>query len=240
MNFIKNLIDPHRLLLVWKDSKTDKGKEFVIGEIKKACNGNIVFKYLINPNKCDESTKHNIKPYPAFPDFDKIYQHNVLDTFSMRLPPRKRNDFKQFLISIRIPPETQISDFALLGYSRATLPGDNFSILHPFEQVNEPFEFITEIDFIENNGYTIDDIEIEKEVSFQFEILNGLNSIYVEYNQHKIGYIKQLQTSIFSRIKDANVKGVIEKKSKMRNRVFVFVSSGIRGKKLNPRLASNN
>jgi len=220
MNFIKHLIDPHRLLLVWQDTKTGQGKEMVIGEIKKTRDGNVQFKYLINPNQCDESTKYGIKPYPAFPDFEKTYQHNVLDTFSMRLPPRKRNDFNQFLESIRIPPDTQLSDFALLGYSRATLPGDNFSILHPFEQVKEPFEFITEIDYLYNNGYAIGDIEIGKEISFQY----GLDSIEVEYNRHTIGYIKKVYISLFNRIKGANIKGVIEKKNDMRSRVFIFVA----------------
>ena len=190
MNFIKNLIDPNRLLLVWQDTKTSQGKEVVIGEIKKKSDGNVVFKYLINPDQCNEFTKYGIKPYPAFPDFDKTYQHNVLDTFSMRLPTRKRNDFNQFLESIRIPPDTSISDFALLGYSRATLPGDNFSILHPFEHVNEPFEFVTEINFLDHNGYTIDDIKIGKEISFQY----GLDSIEVKYNRHTIGYIKKVYT----------------------------------------------
>lgn len=222
MNFIKHLIDPHRLLLVWQDNKTRQGKEVVIGEIKKTSSGNVEFRYLINPSQCDESTQYAINPYPAFPDFDKTYQHNVLDTFSMRLPPRKRNDFNQFLESIRIPPDTQLSDFALLGYSRATLPGDNYSILHPFEHVNAPFEFITEIDFLDNNDYAIGDIEIGKEVSFKYE----LDAIYVEYNRHTIGYIKNVYTALFNRIKDANIRGVIEKKNDMRARVFIFVSVG--------------
>jgi hypothetical protein len=78
--------------------------------------------------------------YPGFPA-DRDHQ-KVLSAFMRRLPPRQRNDFNQFLEAIRIRPGTSISDFALLGYAGAKLPGDDFCIIHPFDQADPPFELL--------------------------------------------------------------------------------------------------
>ena len=216
MNFIKHLIDPNRLLLIWQDTKETKGKEYVIGELRKISNGDVELRYLTNSK---EFCELRIKPYPAFPDFNKIYNNNVIDTFTMRLPPRKRRDFNQYLKSIRIPPDTKISDFTLLGYSRATLPGDNYSIFHPFESIKIPFEFITEVDNIES--VNIRDIEIGKEVFFKYD---KVNSISIKFNNKHIGYVKQLYIPLFYRIRNYNIKGFYERKSNSQNRIYIFVS----------------
>jgi hypothetical protein len=78
--------------------------------------------------------------YRGFPA-DKNHT-NVLAAFMRRLPPRRRTDFGQFLDAIRIPSNVEISDFALLGYAGARLPGDDFSIIHPFNDARPPFEFL--------------------------------------------------------------------------------------------------
>ena len=57
-------------------------------------------------------------------------------------PPRSRGDFGRFLGALRIKADAEISDFALLGYSGAKLPDDDFTVIHPFENASVPFEFM--------------------------------------------------------------------------------------------------
>jgi hypothetical protein len=58
-----------------------------------------------------------------------------------RLPPSQRGDFDKFREAIRIP-NVKISDFALLGYAGAKLPGDDFTIVNPFDDAKPPFELL--------------------------------------------------------------------------------------------------
>ena len=81
--------------------------------------------------------------YQGFPA-NKDYS-GVLAAFMRRLPPRSRSDFDKFMEAIRIPPGTEVSDFALLGYAGAKLPGDDFYIIHPFDEAQPPFEFLLQI-----------------------------------------------------------------------------------------------
>ena len=71
-------------------------------------------------------------------------RQNVLPSFMKRLPPRSRGDFGRFLDALRIKSEAkdEISNFALLGYSGAKLPDDDFTVIHPFENASVPFELM--------------------------------------------------------------------------------------------------
>jgi hypothetical protein len=110
--------------------------------------------------------------YPGLPDNNK--NNNVLSVFTRRLPPRYRTDFDKFLEAIRIRPGTVISDFALLGYAGGKLPGDDFTLIHPFDQAEPPFELLLLVTgyryYQQENPY--DKIQVGMSAQFEFEPTN--------------------------------------------------------------------
>lgn len=140
MNRIEHIIEPTKLLLSWRSpTELDRGRR-IVAELLR--NGNDAdLKYLRNTEDFAAARAEGFGgEYPGFPG-DKDYS-SVLAAFMRRLPPRQRSDFDKFMEAIRIPPGTEVSDFALLGYAGAKLPGDDFYIIHPFNEAKPPFEFL--------------------------------------------------------------------------------------------------
>ncbi|MBW2640331.1 MAG: hypothetical protein JRE10_09265 [Deltaproteobacteria bacterium] len=97
--------------------------------------------YLKEREDFSKAQSLGFKGYPGFDIEINIYK-NVLTSFMKRLPPRSRGDFGRFLDALRIKADAEFSDFALLGYSGAKLPDDDFTVIHPFENATPPFELL--------------------------------------------------------------------------------------------------
>ena len=117
------------------------------------------------------------KDYTGFSTEQRVHE-NVLFAFMKRLPPRSRGDFGKYLDSLRIRKDAEISDFALLGYSGARLPDDDFTVIHTFENAVPPFEFLLHV-----QGYRyyaerlpFDSIKLEQEATFQAEPENKFDA----------------------------------------------------------------
>ena len=128
----------------------------------------------------------------AFQDINKTH-HNVLDAFMRRLPPRTRGDFSQYMEGLRLKPDTQLSDFALLGYSGAKLPSDGFSIIHPFNGADGQFEFLLEAAGFRHIQKKHDEIKINDKASFvkQFNDATQEEAIHIMVAGKHIGYVNQ-------------------------------------------------
>src|SRR3990167_8972072 len=126
MRFIEHIIEPTKLLLAWQSSDEKHRTRYIVAELTST-RDDVELVYLPETKDFIEAQKHGFKDYPAFQDINKTH-HHVLDAFMRRLPPRKRGDFSQYLESLRLKPDTKMSDFALLGYSGAKLLSDGFSI----------------------------------------------------------------------------------------------------------------
>ena len=140
MSHIEHIIEPSRLLLSWQAPEGMDRRRHLIAELLR--HGDDADLAYLRDSADYESAKSKgfTGEYPGFPaskDHD-----GVLAAFMRRLPSRHRADFRQFLEAIRIPRDAVISDFALLGYAGARLPGDDFSIIHPFDEARPPFEFL--------------------------------------------------------------------------------------------------
>ncbi|MBF0460044.1 MAG: hypothetical protein HQL87_01485 [Magnetococcales bacterium] len=83
--------------------------------------------------------------YPAFPLDQDYYTSGIVETFMRRMPPKRRRDYDDFLRFWRLDPALSISPLALLGYVGAQLPGDGFSLVHPFDTAKPPFEFLEQV-----------------------------------------------------------------------------------------------
>ena len=141
MNRIEHIIEPARLLLSWQPSADlGRGRHIVAELHRSGDEADLV--YLCGAPDYDAAREKGFSgEYPGFPAVQTRHV-GVLAAFMRRLPPRDRADFDKFMEAIRIQPGTSISDFALLGYAGGKLPGDDFYIIHPFDEAQPPFEFL--------------------------------------------------------------------------------------------------
>lgn len=231
MRYIEHIIEPQRLLLSWQSSQPGKsrGRLFVAELVRNNEEADLV--YLSDTEDFKKAESLGFESYPGFKTDKKIYE-NVLFAFMKRLPPRKRGDFEKYLNSLRIRPDAEISDFALLGYSRAKLPDDDFMVINPFENASPPFELLTQI-----QGYRyyseqlpFDDIKIEQEATFQAEPENKFdpNAIKIMIAGIHIGYICRGLTESFHKWfkKGYKIEASVERKNgtSSKSEIFLYVS----------------
>ncbi len=193
MHFIEHIIEPTKLLLAWQSSDENHRTRYIIGELNRI-DDDISLTYLHDTKDFLEAKSRGFDCYTAFPDVQQTY-HNVLDAFMRRLPPRKRGDFPQYLEGLRLKPDAQLSAFALLGYSGAKLPSDGFSIIHPFNDVNNACELLLEV-----AGYrhTLKENNVQLQpndtASFMEEKLNKITqseAVSIIVNNKLIGYVNK-------------------------------------------------
>ncbi|MBU0545733.1 MAG: HIRAN domain-containing protein [Candidatus Margulisbacteria bacterium] len=229
MKWIENIIEPHRLLLTWQPSDTKNRLRRIIGELIND-GEKVKMNYLIGTKDYEEAKKLGFNGFASF-SLDSTTYDNVLDVFMKRLPPRNRSDFNKYMEAIRIPIDKQISDFALLGYSGARLPDDDYTIVHPFENVQGRCEVLTEIcGFRHNEGVkNVDELEIGQAVFLAKEPNNQFDSLAVKimFNNKRLGYINRVQIQAFNEwINNNSIEEVTIEKingSKESPKVYVFV-----------------
>jgi hypothetical protein len=229
MNLITRIIEPQRLFLVWQGP--GGGSRYIVGELRRTDHA-IELHYLTQSDDFKMAEQNGFEGYPAFPKASRVYKDGVIETLVLRLPPRERTDFDKYLESIRISPTlaTQISDFALLGYSGAKLPSDGFSIVHPFEDVEEPCELLTEVaGFRYYEGMQMQ-LSIGMKASLQPEPDNRFDplAIMVLVKGIKIGYIgRGLLRTFHQWLKnESEITAIIEKMNGRPERpsVMLFIS----------------
>jgi len=188
MRFIEHIIEPTKLLLAWQSSDEKHRTRYIVAELNRI-GEEITLTYLPNTKDFNDAQQHGFEAYPAFQDTQKTHR-NVLDAFMRRLPPRTRGDFTQYLEGLRLKPTTQLSNFALLGYSGAKLPSDGFSIIHPFNDINSPCELLIEVAgfrHINPNAKII----LNEPASFSKEFNQAIQEEAIRINiiQQHIGYV---------------------------------------------------
>lgn len=233
MNFIKNIIEPKRLLLTWQpDQASDKSrKRRVIAELTKTQEDEIEFNYLTDTEDFEKAVQLGLREYPHFfpgKDYPKKDIPAFIINFLRRIPSRKRSDFKLFLKSIRIDPNVEVSDFALLGYSGALLPSDSFSLIHPFDNINRPCELLIEATgFRYHEGMNMD-LNIGDSVRLLFEPENSVDSraIKIECDGKIIGYVNRMLLDAFHEwLNNWKISAEIEKiiRRGIKPKVMIFV-----------------
>jgi len=204
MNLIENIIEPKRLFLAWQpDRNSDESrKRRIIAEFTKEENNNVGLKFLDETEDFKKACQSGLLNYPHFlpnrKDMGKGIPPFIIN-FLRRIPSRKRSDFNLFLESIRIDPTVTISDFAILGYSGALLPSDSFSLIHPFDDADQPCELLIEaVGFRYHEGMGLN-LKIGDEVHILPEPDNPVdpNAIKIEYDGKIIGYANRFLTTAF-------------------------------------------
>jgi len=229
MNWITNIIEPPRLLLVWQPlSDAVSRSRRIVGEIIRD-DSNYTFRYLPGTEDFNAACHLGFEGYPAFDISEREHTHGVLESFMLRLPPRKRSDFSKFLASFRIPAEAIVSDFALLGYSEARLPGDGFSIINPYDDAVAPCQFVSEVSGYRHHKGLEMELEVERELAFEPDRENPFdaNAIKITVESVTIGYVNKCQTAAFSSwIRCGRVHATIDRKNgtTLKPRLLMFVS----------------
>ena len=232
MRYIEHIVDPAKILLSWQPS--DRGR-YIVAELRR--NGDDAgLVYLRNSEEYANAMKKGFDgEYPGFPK-DKDHS-NALAVFMRRLPPRGRTDFDKFLEAIRIRPGTTISDFTLLGYAGAKLPGDDFFIIHPFDRAEPPFEFLLLVAGYRHYQESVpcDKIEVGMSARFEPEPDNPVDPdavkiIIPDVSEETAGYVCRGLLPQFRRwLQDGlNLHATVERKNGVGDHplVYLFVEVG--------------
>ncbi|WP_252177382.1 HIRAN domain-containing protein [Endozoicomonas sp. 4G] len=202
---------------------------FVVGELVRK-EGKIVFNYFKDTEDFQQACLHGFAGHPAFRIRDGVisYENQVLEAFTRRIPPRNRSDFYRYLELRGLNPDAEMSDFTLLGYVGARLPDDGFELVHPFDNANGPFEFVTEVaGFRHESEISSNDLAVSALVQFIPEPDNRHDSdaIRIEMDGNKLGYVDRGRLELFHRHLKAghSVSGEIMRKNGTNERPLIFV-----------------
>lgn len=227
MENIDYIFEPSRLLVVWHQSHADKPRHRrVIGELARVVD-NAEFRYLRGTPDFELALAEGFLGFPAFPlkGGPELYK-DCLDVFVRRLPPRKREDFKEYLAQYNLPSNFNGSDFALLGYTGARLASDAFELCPDFSNAQAPLDIVIEVSGAQYHAKDIKSVREGAAISFQPEPDNPFDphAIMIKLEGSKIGYVNKAIAPGFARLlKSGTVEGVILKNVERKNVVILLV-----------------
>jgi hypothetical protein len=231
---IKHLIEPKTLFLCWK-ALQQTGKNYIVGEVELLENHTYLLRYHHKTKDFQEAQQNGFVGLPAFqPEKQPSngYNQGVKESLLRRLPPRSRSDFFQYLEQQRLTEHSaQISDFALLGYTEGRLPGDEFFLIHSFNNGCGPLEFIMEVVGVKHQlpNLSVSTLNLSSPLRFVQETENKYDpmAIVVYSENSRIGYVNRCQTALFHRWIHSNcqIKGSIQRLNGTQDqpRIFGFV-----------------
>jgi hypothetical protein len=227
MRHIEHIVEPDRLLLSWQTA-SDRLRMIVAELIRSDLDADLV--YLKGSEDFSRAQSLEFDGYPGFA-IEKEVHTNVLTSFMKRLPPRSRGDFDRFLDALRIKPGAEISNFALLGYSEAKLPDDDFTVINPFENATPPFELLLPV-----RGYSyykdqlsLADLSIDMQAGFEVEPDNQYDpeAIRIIINDAIAGYVSRGLTGSFHKWmqSDLTISAYVERinGSEQKSEIYLYV-----------------
>ncbi|WP_250520710.1 HIRAN domain-containing protein [Caballeronia sp. NCTM1] len=224
---IEHLVEPSRLWVSWQspDASGASRRRHVVAEITKE-DGEPIFRYLDQTPQYQAARREGFEGYPAFNRSKVEHRKGVLEAFVRRLPSRKRGDFSEYLEKHRLPSDFKGSDFALLGYTGAKLPGDGFELCPDLTTVDVPLETIVEVAGFWRQGVPQSELEVGDEVRFCLEPDNAAdpNAIAIYSAGRRIGYIPSPMLPMFNNwLRSANVTAHIDRLNGKPERPLVYL-----------------
>ncbi|EPC00318.1 hypothetical protein L861_07420 [Litchfieldella anticariensis FP35 = DSM 16096] len=229
--FIEHLVEPRRLLLYWQARESKNRSRYRVGQLVKR-GDQVVLKYDLDGSEMAEAMEMGFQGYPAFRLEQAEHQHQVMEAFMRRLPPRSRRDFSRYLELRAIPADAEVSDFALLGYSGAKLPNDGFELVHPFDEPPEIFEVLLEVaGFRHESQVEVGELKEGDSIRFFPEPGNAYDSqaIRVECHGRKLGYAPRGHLDMLHRMLEqgARLEGEIFRINGTSDRPLVYILTRI-------------
>lgn len=227
---LRHIVEPARLLLTWQpvDERSAQRTRRTVGEVVRG-NGSaeMVFRYLSGTPDFVAAQEAGFQGYPAFALESTEVRQGVHETLMRRLPPRKREDFADFLALHRLPSPFPYSDMALLGYTGARLPSDGFALVPEFPDDAAPCDYITEIAGLRHvyDG-SMTDIQIGDAVSFLVDPANAVDAdaIAVIHRNRRIGFVNRaLRKNFHAWLGARSVAGTVERQNGKPERPLVYL-----------------
>ncbi|HEY9280511.1 MAG TPA: HIRAN domain-containing protein [Eoetvoesiella sp.] len=217
MNPLSYIVEPEGLLLTWQpqDEQARPRTRRIVAEIDLKNDNQATFRYLKNTADFQTAIEAGFKGYPAFDLGADEISTGVIETFLRRLPPRKREDFAEFLALHRLPFPFPYSDIALLGYTGARLPSDGFSLVPVFPKDAVPCDLLLEIaGFRHIEGVSTAQLKVNDPVIFAIDHNNPVDSDAIAINHNKvcIGYVNRaLKNTFHGWLKTKKVMATIDR-----------------------------
>lgn len=228
MNRLSNIREPQRLTMTWQppEASPHARTRRVVAEVLR-CEHGYVFRYLPNSEDYIAAIKGGFQGYPAFRLSTELHDQGVVEAFSRRLPPRKREDFGEFLEKHSLPQPFPLSDFALIGYTGASLPSDGFSFVPDFGDNPLPFEYVTELAGVRHvRGNDISDVSVGDQVTFAPDTENSVDrdAVYAVQGGLPLGYVNRvLRKQVAIWLASDRLSARVERCGRIQNRPFVYV-----------------
>ncbi len=211
------------IFLSWRQGSGHR--RHIVGVLKKAASKGVSFQYL--QENIEKAREQGFVPYTEFPEIEKIYTENVLETFSSRLTKPERTDISDFYKFWEIAEKNKDDKFYLLAKTQGFLPTDNFEFLADYHPVNE-LNFLTDLAGVSHLKLPNDSITVDDELTFTKETSNENDpfAIKVLKDDKDIGYIKKVHAKVFNKKNGEDLKIKVKSidKNGVIKRVFVKVS----------------
>jgi hypothetical protein len=227
---LSHIVEPERLLLTWQpvDEQSVHRTRRTVGEVLRGSNDSeMVFRYLIGTADFTAAQAAGFQGFPAFPVDGAEVTKGVHETFMRRLPPRKREDFVDFLAQHRLPAPFPYSDMALLGYTGARLPSDGFALVPQFPADAMPCDYLMEVAGLRHvySGSTAN-IRNGDVVSFQAEPSNPVDSdaLAVLHAGRVIGYVtRTMRSSFHAWLGSRKLLAIVERQNGKSERPLIYL-----------------
>lgn len=233
---IEYLVEPESLLLVWQqrdEEATDRTRR-VVGAITREPNTRVIeLAYLHGTSDFEAAQAAGFLGYPAFKLSQKVHKLGVLETFVRRLPPRKRGDFAAYLQNHWLPHPFALSDFALLGYTGAKLPGDGFTLVPTFNPKDIPCDYVMEVAGTRHKIDQLDTLALGDVLRLEPEPSNPVDNhaLVVKKRDFALGYINRaLLPTVHAWLNNATIEVSVIKKNGKPTRPLLYVLFQVRPK----------
>ncbi len=214
------------IFVSWRKGKGVPRK--LIGVLRRTSSNGITFKYL--KEGVEKAKLEGFVEYPGFPvDYDKVYQEDDLDIFSLRLIPFDRKDNVHLL---KFWEASDVTDkFSLLALTQGLLPTDNFEFLGLYNP-SKDFRFVTDLAGLSHLSLEKGTVSIGDVLTYELERNSEAHkdiAVKVYKSNEHVGYIKNVHNNIFitSNNKLKLVVKALEQNGVIKN-IFVLVNCNYR------------
>lgn len=236
MSALQYIVEPQKLVLTWQppEERIQPRTRRVVGEVYPNPNQEgYSFRYLKDTPDYEEALKAGFLGFPAFDQKDDTeIQQGVLESLLRRLPPRRREDFDQYLARQALPVPFEHSDFALLGYTGGKLPSDGFALVPMFEPDKVPCDYLLEVAGTRHvfEGDT-SALRVGEPVSFELDAGNPVDSdaMAVFYEGQRIGYVNRaMRQTVRAWLENHTVNASVYRLNGKPQRPIIYVKLSVR------------
>ncbi|MEQ8414605.1 MAG: HIRAN domain-containing protein [Imperialibacter sp.] len=205
------------IYLSWK--RGAGGRRYIVGVLKKNSVDGVRFRYIKDGVR--DAKAEGFSLYTEFPEIDKEYSKNVLETFGQRLIKAERSDISSFIDFWEISPKYLDDTYYMLAHTMGLTPTDNFEFLANYHPV-KGLRFISDIAGLTSQKLPANTLSVGDKLTLRKEDTNPYDkrAVAIFKEETKIGYVKVIHNRVFHKrdlqhfsveVKALDVNGVLKK-----------------------------